>query len=106
MDEKVSDHNLLRPGIRLVFLRQIVGFFKSLPKNSLARDIRSTFLSLTLILMVLGGVGIGALIYSNSSNSDLVNRLQPLISQNNSMLIEVLEMDDTATNYMRSGDAS
>ena len=106
MDEKVSDHNMLRPGIRLVLPSQTVGFFKSLPKHSLGRDIRSTFLALTLILMVMGGVGIGALIYSNSSNSDLVNRLQPLISRNNSMLIEVLEMDSTATNYMRTGDAS
>lgn len=106
MDEKVSDDNQLRPGIRLGLPSQIVGFFRKLPKNSVTRDIRSTMLALTLILMVMGGVGIGALIYSNSSNSDLVNRLQPLISRNNSMLIEVLEMDDTATNYMRTGDAS
>ncbi len=106
MDNKASNHKLMRPGIRLVFPSQITGLFKWLPKNSLARDLRSTFLALTLILLVMGGVGTGALIYSNSSNSALVNRLQPLISRNNSMLIEVLELDSSATNYMRTGDTS
>ncbi|TAN25296.1 MAG: GAF domain-containing protein [Actinomycetota bacterium] len=106
MDDRESTYKSARTGTHPNRPGQITGLFKWLPKNSMARDLRNTFVELALILLIMGGVGTGALMYSNSANSDLVNRLEPLTSTNNNMLIEVLEMDASATNYMRTGDTS
>ena len=79
--------------------------FVKLPRNSLARNLRATFIRLGVILVLVGTIGTGALVYSNTATSDLLNHLQPLITYNNNMLIDVLDMNTDVRNYIRTGEA-
>ena len=85
---------------------RLIQAFERLPANSLARNLRRTFLRIALVLLFIGIIGTGSLIYSNSSTSSLLNRLEPLISYNNGMLVQVLDMNTDVRNYLRSGDSS
>ncbi len=80
--------------------------FERLPVNSLARNLRRTFLRIAVLLILIGIIGTGSLIYSNSSTSDVLNRLEPLISYNNGMLVQVLDMNTDVRNYLRTGESS
>ena len=85
---------------------RLIQAFERLPANSLARNLRRTFLRIALVLLFIGIIGTGSLIYSNSSTSSLLNRLEPLISYNNGMLVQVLDTNTDVRNYLRSGDSS
>ncbi len=80
--------------------------FEHLPDNSLAKNMRRTFGRIALILLLIGVLGAGSLIYSNSATSDLLNRVEPLISYNDEMLVQVLEMNTDVRNYLRTGESS
>lgn len=77
-----------------------------LPKNSLARNLRSTFLGLASILLLLGIIGTGGLIYSDITTSSLINRVQPLIAANDKMLIRVLDLNTDVRNYLRTDQSA
>ena len=90
----------------LIHKYRLTQAFEHLPENSLARNLRGTFLRIALVLLLIGMLGAGSLIYSNSSTSDLLNRLEPLISYNNEMLVQVLDMNTDVRNYFRTGESS
>ncbi len=89
---------------RFIVEHPIKAIFQHLPKNSLAKTLRTTFLRLGFVLLLVGGIGIGALLYTNVATSELLNRLQPLITYNNDMLIQVLDMNTDVRNYLREGE--
>ncbi|NNN19808.1 MAG: GAF domain-containing protein [Acidimicrobiaceae bacterium] len=82
------------------------GLFGRPANNSLSGTIRTAFFSLVLIIIISSGVGTASLLYSKAATSNLLTRLEPLISANKSLLIEVYEMDTTARNYLRTGQSS
>lgn len=107
VEKEVLHNDQPQAGTRsLVKKYRLTQAFERLPENSLARNLRRTFLRIAVVLLFIGIIGTGSLIYSNSATSDLLNRLEPLISYNNGMLVQVLDMNTDVRNYLRTGESS
>ena len=93
MEMDALNHDQRQAGTKRLENYRLMQTFERLPANSLAHNLRRTFLRIAMVLLLIGIIGTGSLIYSNRSTSSLLNRLEPLISYNNGMLVQVLDMN-------------
>ncbi len=85
---------------------QLTKVFERFPEDSLMYHMRRSFLAMAVALILIGCLATGPLIYANSATSYLLNQLEPALSYNNDMLVQVLEMNADVHNYLRTGNDS